>query len=318
MRYRFVRVAVAASLAGLLLIPPIPAFAWGNKGHRMINRLAWQHLPADLPAFLRTAAIGDEIEYLGPEPDRWHSPAELELSDAQGPEHYIDLEYADRLGELPRERWKFVGELYAYGARHPDEALEMVPEKVGLQPWQAAEVEQRLEAAFREWREERAARRDTRATESAIVFYMGWLGHYVADGSQPLHTTFQFNGWNGPNPRGYTTDRKFHALFESDFVNANINSGEVAALVETPRAVNDVFVAYVAYLRQSNALVERTYELEKTGGFLGRGTPESRKFTAQRLAAGATMLVSLWETAWVNSAKPLPDWPARVPAPPSK
>ena len=42
--------------------------------------------------------------------------------------------------------------------------------------------------------------------EQAILFYAGWLGHYVGDGSQPLHTTIQYNGWVGPNPHGYTTE----------------------------------------------------------------------------------------------------------------
>jgi len=311
MGIRIVRTAIAASLAGLLLLPPTPAFAWGNKGHRIINRLAWQRLPSDMPAFLRGPTNGEEIEYLGPEPDRWRSPAAPELSAAQAPEHYIDLEYADRLAELPRDRWQYVRALYAYGAQHPEQAAQMVPEKVGLQPWETTEIEQRLRAAFREWRDERASRRPTRSTERAIVFYMGWLGHYVADGSQPLHTTFQFNGWSGPNPRGYTTQRGIHSLFETDFVNGPIEDADVAALVQAPRPLNDVFTQYVAYLRQSNALVERTYELEKAGGFIGRGTPESRKFTAERLAAGATMLVSLWETAWLDSGKPEPAWPAK-------
>jgi len=31
--------------------------------------------------------------------------------------------------------------------------------------------------------------------EHKIVFYAGWLGHYVGDGSQPLHTTIHYNGW---------------------------------------------------------------------------------------------------------------------------
>ncbi len=44
--------------------------------------------------------------------------------------------------------------------------------------------------------------------EAAIIFYAGWLGHYVGDGSQPLHVTVNYNGWTGPNPHGYTTDIK--------------------------------------------------------------------------------------------------------------
>lgn len=298
------RIAATAILAAAIFVPRESAVAWGTKGHRMINRLAWQHLPSDMPDFLREAANGEEIEYLGPEPDRWRSPDEPELEDAQAPEHYIDLEFADRLGGLPRRRWQYVRALYMYGFAHPDQAAEMVPEKVGLQPWEATELEERLQAAFREWREARGARRDSRATERAVVFYMGCLGHYVGDGSQPLHTSLQFNGWTGPNPHSYSTQRGIHSLFETDFVSSGINASEVEPLMQEPRRVDDVFVQYVAYLRRSNDLVERTYELEKAGGFIGHGTPESRKFTEERLAAGATMLVSLWETAWLNSATP--------------
>jgi hypothetical protein len=190
----------------------------------------------------------------------------------------------------------------------------MVPERVGLQPWQATEIEERLQIAFREWRQAKAEQRNTRAAESAIIFYMGWLGHYVGDGSQPLHTTIQYNGWVGSNPHGYTIEKKIHAQFETDFVNDNINASDVAPFVKTGLPLDDVFTQYVAYLRESQQLVERTYQLEKAGGFTGKGSQESRKFTEERLAAGATMLVTLWETAWVNSAKPLPDWPAKAPA----
>ncbi len=62
----------------------------------MINRVAAEKLPAEMPAFLRTPEAINEIEYLGPEPDRWRSPAEPELNSAQAPEHFIDLELADR------------------------------------------------------------------------------------------------------------------------------------------------------------------------------------------------------------------------------
>jgi hypothetical protein len=47
--------------------------------------------------------------------------------------------------------------------------------------------------------------------------------------------------------------------------------------------------------------------LEKVGGFVGAGTPESREFTAERLAAGASMLRDMIYTAWIESAKPVPD-----------
>ncbi len=92
---------VLAVFTAVLFLTPRLAHAWGNEGHRLINRLAASNLPADVPAFLRSDAAIQEIEYLGPEPDRWRSPAEPELNAAQAPEHFIDLELADALGPLP-------------------------------------------------------------------------------------------------------------------------------------------------------------------------------------------------------------------------
>src|SRR5208283_1494844 len=63
-------VLASGILFGLFLSSSL-ARAWENDGHRMINWLAVATLPADTPAFLRTQAAAGEIEYLGPEPDRW-------------------------------------------------------------------------------------------------------------------------------------------------------------------------------------------------------------------------------------------------------
>jgi hypothetical protein len=49
------------------------------------------------------------------------------------------------------------------------------------------------------------------------------------------------------------------------------------------------------------------YQLEKAGGFAGAGSAESREFTADRLAAGASMLRDMIYTAWVDSAQPVVD-----------
>jgi len=289
---------IAAGLACLLAQPPA-SHAWGNEGHRMINRLAASALPADVPAFLRSEAALNEIEYLGPEPDRWRSPAEPELVAVQAPEHFIDLEPADKLGPLPHRRLDFESSVFASSQR---------PEKIGLQPWEATEVWERLKAAMREYRSLSAAKQDTRPVEQAILFYAGWLGHYVGDGSQPLHTTIQYNGWVGPNPNGYTTDHKIHWQFEGPFVATNLNSHEVESKMPPLKTIDgDIFDAYVAYLRHSATYVEKVYQLEKAGGFVGKGTAESREFTAERLAAGASMLRDMIYTAWLESAKPVAD-----------
>jgi hypothetical protein len=278
---------------------PKSAYAWESEGHRMINRLAATTLPDDIPAFLRTPAAINEIEYLGPEPDRWRSPAEPELSAAQAPEHFIDLELADALGPLPHKRLDFEAKVFAAGQR---------PEKIGLQPWEADEVWERLKAAMRQYRTMHAAGQDTAPVEAAIIFYAGWLGHYVGDASQPLHVTVQYNGWTGPNPNGYTTSHQIHHLFEGPFVAANIHANDVQPLMTPAKAIpGDMFDAYVAYIRTTATYVEKVYQLEKAGGFVGAGTPESRTFTAARLAAGASMLRDMIYSAWIDSAEPVPD-----------
>ncbi len=290
-------VLVVAAMVFPALTPP--AHAWESEGHRMINRLAVTTLPDDIPAFLRTPSAINEIEYLGPEPDRWRSAAEPELSAAQAPEHFIDLELADALGPLPHKRLDFEAKVFAAGQR---------PEKIGLQPWEADEVWERLKAAMRQYRAMHAAGEDTAPVEAAIIFYAGWLGHYVGDASQPLHVTVQYNGWTGPNPNGYTTSHQIHHLFEGPFVAANIHASDVEPLMTPAKAIpGDMFDAYVAYIRTTAKYVEKVYQLEKAGGFVGAGTAESRAFTASRLAAGASMLRDMIYSAWIDSAQPVPD-----------
>jgi TonB family protein len=188
-------------------------------------------------------------------------------------------------------------------------AAQLRPEKVGFQPYITNEVWERLKSAMRDYRTLSAAHQDTKPVEAAILFYAGWLGHYVADGSQPLHVTINYNGWvEKENPNGYTTDHTIHWRFEGPFVDAAINESDVQPLLATVHPINGEWDDYLAYLRHSNTFVEKVYQLDKQHGFDGTGTRESRHFTAERLAAGASMLRDLYAAAWVKSAEPVPDW----------
>lgn len=297
---RLVLVLVSAALVQ-------QAFGWGDEGHRAINKTAAGKITQSMPVFLRKA--GPRIEYLGPEPDRWRHKEEFSVKYAQEPDHFIDLERVDWMTELPRGRYAFYRALYQKRAAmngvsengiRPDDLL---PERVGLQPYIAMEVYDRLKIAFREYRHMKAAHQNTSAVEQNIVFYMGWLGHYVGDGANPLHTTIRYNGWVGENPNHYTTERKIHWTMEGPFVAANIGQMPFADLVKSPVKLNDPWKDYQNYLRDSNKLVERCYQLEKAGGFAGAGTKESREFIRERLAAGAQMLENMWYTAWIESEK---------------
>src|ERR1700686_755538 len=106
----FRRGLISAVLIALVLMQSVAAGAWGNEGHVAINRVAAQKIPATMPRFLRLA-VG-EISYLGPEPDRWRSPSEFALKNAQEPDHFIDFERVSWLDPLPPGRYEFYRKLY--------------------------------------------------------------------------------------------------------------------------------------------------------------------------------------------------------------
>lgn len=304
---------MAVTLVPMMLVEA--GLGWGSDGHRMINRLAAASLPLDVPEFLRSAYAQDAIEYYGPEPDRWKSQAEAELSASGSPEHYIDLEWADLIGgPLPRRRYDFIRALAVAQKEHPD--LPLSAEKVGLQPWAADEWYERMKASMREYRGLKASGKDTKPVEAEILFCAGILGHFVADASNPLHTSIQYNGWQGANPNGYTTEHRIHSQMESEFVSANVNAAkDIAPLIPAqPTILSDFFEDYMKYIRRSNTLVEQSYKLEKAGGFKGAGSVESRAFIDSRLAAGAAELRDAIYTAWLRSADVMPAYRKSQPA----
>ncbi|MFB3915299.1 MAG: nuclease [Terriglobales bacterium] len=285
-------------VAVALMLTPSLMCAWGNEGHRAVTGVAAMKMPGIMPDFLRSARV--RLEYLGPEPDRWRGAGEYALKNSQEPDHFIEFERLRALGELPRGRYEFYRLLYETRART---GADLLPEHVGLQPYITMEIYDRLKVAFREYRRLQRAHQPTEAVEQNVVFYAGWLSHYVADGSNPLHTSVQYNGWVGPNPKRYSTSHDIHWEMEGPFVERNLAKMEFSELVNKPKLLADPWHDYLNYLHDSNALVERVYELEKAGGFKGAGTRDSREFIRERLAAGAQMLLNMWYTAWVESEK---------------
>jgi hypothetical protein len=292
-------------ILAITFLLPLPASAWGDAGHTAINRAAAENIPPEMPQFLHSAAA--RIAWLGPEPDRWRSDLERPLREAQAPDHFIDLEAVAWLQPLPPDRYRYIQAIYEYRAQHPGAGVPP-PEKIGFQPYITVEIFDRLKVAFREYRRAQAAHRSTADAEANAIFYAGWLGHYVGDGSNPMHTSIHYNGWVGPNHQGFTTAHDVHARMETAFVNANPEVTRIAELLARPRHLDRPFEDYIAYLRDSQSMIERAYQLEKQGGFDGRGTPQSREFIRRQLGRGAQMLLNLWYTAWLDSAQePLPN-----------
>jgi hypothetical protein len=279
-----------------LIVPGV--HAWGEEGHRYINRVAAEHLPQDMPEFFRNASV--RLSFLGPEPDRWRDGRELfkALTEVNGPDHFIDIDKPENFEELPNDRYLYADWLRAKGKD---------PKDIGFLPYSILEGYQKVQVLFRMWRDPQH-QSEREQIEQNIIYYAGVLGHYVADGSQPLHTTIHFNGWStSSNPQLYTRE-PLHGRFESEYVKAQIKPEDFSGLVKTATRLQDPFADIAKYLLQSFNRTADVYRMDKPARWdANNRNPESKKFVAERLAAGSQMLANLWYTAWLGSASQKPE-----------
>ena len=317
-----------AAVALLILGSSAPVLAWGGKGHTIVNHLAALGFAGRMPAFLTSQAGVFELSYLGPEMDRLKGSGASWDGDYD-PGHYVDLQDdgtiagALQAANMPKDR-----ELYDTALR----AAQTDQYRQGFLPYEILDGWEQLRQDFAYWRvydydvrhdslaaASSTARRDRDVMERAVAQDLGVWGHFVGDGSQPLHVSVHFNGWGEfPNPDNFTQSRETHAMFESDFVDKYVAEPQVAALVKpssslpVPAALlsqEDVMSAIMTYLETSNRTVPQLYQIEKRGGFAS-GSAEARAFTASRLAAGAAELRDLSVWAWQDSAFASVGYPA--------
>jgi len=287
---------VIAVFLVLSLAPP--ATAWGEEGHRYINRVAAEHMPEDMPLFFRNA--GARLTFLGPEPDRWRDTKELNkaLGEVNGPDHFVDIDKPENFEALPNDRYLYGDWLRAQGKD---------PKVIGFLPYSMLEGFQKIEVLFRLWRDpQHEAERDQ--IEQNIIYYAGVVGHYVADGSQPLHTSIHYNGWTtSSNPQLFTRE-PLHGRFEGEYVKAQIKPEDFSGLVKTATRLQDPFADIVKYLVDSYNHVPELYRMEKKVRWdANNRNADSKKFVTERLAAASQMLANLWYTAWLGSASTKPE-----------
>jgi hypothetical protein len=289
-------VAFAVALLGAAPRLEPAAVRWGARGHEMAARTAVALLPERVPDFFRSA--GEQLVYLDPEPDRWRVASRREMSAAWSPDHFINLEALPAGALDTPDRYAFLRAVW--------EGTDGSPGASGFLPFRIVELYQRLVTEWELWRRETDPLRRG-WIEERIINDAGLLGHYVTDGSQPLHTTIHYNGWSAgaPNPSGFTEDRTFHARFETDFVNAHVTQAEVRRHTSVPRSVaGSSRAAVMEYLMSTYSSVEQLYRLDRDIRFDpgGPARSETVDFAAERLAAGADMLAVLWLSAWEESA----------------
>src|SRR5262245_42616055 len=225
---------------------PAPLGAWGVTAHRVINRVAVNTLPDAVPPFVKR-----QIDWIGVRsvtPDSWRIASEPFLKIDEDPNHGWFREQFAFMREIPRSRYEFVLALYDEFLRlkssDPERAALTNVRWTGTLPYAAVETYERIKVAMRAWRAATAAKQDTQFIELDTAFYIGWLGHYIADGAMPLHTSVHHDGWQGANPNGYTTDPRVHGRFESQFVDLiALQEADISGRVGAPKHLDDPFAA---------------------------------------------------------------------------
>ena len=300
--------------AAALFVAPI-VLAWDYEGHRLVNQLALASLPTNFPAFVKEPAAAERIAFLAGEPDRWRNTSDLTLKHFNNPDHYMDFEELPLCGlkpeTLPPFRYVFAGQVALARANNPanftaiDAAKDTDRTKalVGYLPWTIAEYGAKLRSAFSYLKafEEGGSAEEIKNAKDNIIYIMGCMGHFVGDGSQPLHTTIHYNGWVGDNPKDYPTNRTFHSWIDGGFIGrAGLNPAMVMSKVRPAKPLDtNVFPAIVEYLHAQFALVEPLYQLEKDGKLSAKKpSVEGVEFIHSQLLKAGQMLGDLWYTAW--------------------
>lgn len=267
-------------------------FSWGFFAHQRINRLAVFTLPPEMIGFYKKHIVYLTENAVNPDRRRYAVEGEAE-------KHYIDIDiYGDSaVYKMPRYWAQAV-------AKYSEDTLKAY----GINPWHVARAQKQLTYAFKT------------LNAKEILRISADLGHYVADGNVPLHTTHNYNGQ-------YTNQYGIHGFWESrlpelfsDSYDFFTGKADYVSNVQL-RAWDATVAAHIALdsvLRFEMQLTaefpeDRKYSYEERNGLTTR--VYSKDFSAKyhqmlngqverRMRASIKMTGDLWFTAWVDAGQP--------------
>ncbi|MDX2188481.1 MAG: zinc dependent phospholipase C family protein [Bacteroidota bacterium] len=265
---------------------------WGFFAHKRINRLAVFTLPPEMLPFYKYHIAFITEKAVNPDSRRY-------AVEGEAPRHYID---ADKYGDsaifkLPRF-WKEAVEKYT------EDSLMMH----GINPWFVNKIKYQLTEAFK------------RADANAILRLSADMGHYIADGNVPLHTTFNYNGqFTGQYGIHGFWESRLPELFAEEY-DYYIGPAEYERFPQI-RAWKSIIAAHTALdsvLYFEKELTKRfpedkKYSYEERNNISVRvySKPFSKAYhealsgqVERRMRASIKMVGDMWYTCWVDAGQP--------------
>ena len=262
----------------VILLAVVVVYAWGITAHKFINRKAVLHLPQAMDSFRAESSFFDTHSF----------DAELR----------IDYNDSSFFGEWPRHYFNIDDYPAFQTLTHNLDSLIMrfgweYVKQDGINPWATVWMLDSLTAQL--------ARGDTMAKYTA-----GDLGHYIADGHEPLRCTVNNDGQ-------FTGNYGIQARYETYMMNNY--STELSVHPDSIHYIASPIDFAFGYIHYAHSLVDSILEADRdaklVSGWDGSGSaPGSyyaalwqrcQRFTQDQIQNTTVDIASFWYTAWVNA-----------------
>jgi hypothetical protein len=255
------------------------ALSWGSTAHRFINLKAPMHLPETM-ADLKKDSLFYRSYASAPDGRKNSSDTSFFAEDKR---HYIDIDVYPNFKTIPHNLDSMIA---LYGRSYVHET--------GTLPWAIVMTLDSLRVQF--------IRHDYIKAEST----MSDLGHYVADATQPLHCTQNYDGF-------LTGNGGIHSRYESSMITTYQSLLTISQ--DSARYIYSPLDYSFELILQSQALVDSvliadTYA-KNISGWSGSGTvpaayytalwEKTQQFTRERIQTATVAISSLWYSAWLDA-----------------
>lgn len=266
------------------------ALGWGYDVHRRINQKAAEIIEGEFGLYTQSRAY--ELALYAPIADFIK-----EIHSSEFNRHFIDADYYDEF-PFPELNVTYDQLLENFGQENLNDW--------GIAPWSIDETAKTLTKMFKEERWNEA------------LYYMGHLGHYVADLHMPLHTCANYNGQ-------FTGNEGIHFRWESRMVDKLIPNFEPKGEIQK---INDRIAKSLEITRESFQLYPRLLEADNIARkhlsfvqakelntyktlhyedrYLKLLYAETEDVVHDRLGKAAVMVASFWYSCWVDAGSPTP------------
>lgn len=321
-------------LVCLFFFTSTQAMAWGGRGHDAICRVAsFLVKEPGLQEYLRHKP--QMMGHLCNMPDFYWKSLGGEANQLGNPTHFIDVEIIGLpVKDITTDYKKLVAEFTGKPDKFKNDGstIKSIPREFGSNWWRADQFmriiaglakEFSLAAPPTNYKEEQNENLPYNKLSYQLVVNMGLMGHFVADNSQPFHTTADYDGYAAGHGG-------IHAFLEDAVVGQFDGDLDYLVLKEARTMKNPTFLKPATVIEKMKALsiisngeipkVLKVDPIKKKSTVVNEKgmqiktqaerEPASVAFKKMKplivteMARGAVLLAHMWDEAYAKAGKP--------------